>query len=681
MIANGTVANDRVNKYGERLLPEAIFSAYQQQWMDVFPYTVNHDSTRRIGCSRISGIFIEPGATYLTNQMLIPENDEEKTKVDRQVKNSYISRIEKEHGHDFERLISLLSDVISEGNTRIYTDSVAIIDEGIVPRLIPELWKQLDKDGLICMSNLTPVLPGIFRHGEFLVYAHPYLRRSLSRLNGLNVPFLTCLQEKMPNAKIALDTDMIGLAGTESPHREYAYWWGPQFDNDLSKIPEGVSHFENEHYDRLMSPILHTECGWYIQDDIRTFECEEITDIQNLYHSCDMYGCRYVHSMLDAGTGLPYHLDGAIRAYDDEKMLHRLDVNLKQADRNTVYTKLWRVDQLIPVEIWKELITHYYRDNHLIGEYFGGVDQRQAKNNIDNSETHHPSAEVENDFIPANLRPGDGIRLLITLDNLEEDFGKYDVKFRPHTYTGPQNRYVRAIEYESITLRKRLNALGLHVRLPYCPRLAFNDTAFNFPIMACKSVDVANNVIAAILDFSKLWNSHNENRVISFGIKVNYSNYAVTYSFIGHIDDIVKLNLDFDYSIPAASDEIVGWAKDLRTYLDRYNISYLHPPLGAMLSSNNTLIYKRIFVDILLSAISICDDKCTAEFSVSSEIEQQIFENGITATFALNVKNSICCKCMRPYHQCKCVKFLDPQCTDNLVDFDLIGVFWTNRRA
>ena len=80
IIANGTVANDRVNKYGERLLPEAIFSAYHQQWMDVFPYTVNHDSTRRIGSSRISGIFIEPGATYLTNQMLIPENDAEKAR-------------------------------------------------------------------------------------------------------------------------------------------------------------------------------------------------------------------------------------------------------------------------------------------------------------------------------------------------------------------------------------------------------------------------------------------------------------------------------------------------------------------------------------------------------------------------------------------------------------------------
>lgn len=612
--------------------------------------------------------------------MLIPENDAEKARVDGQVRKSYISRTEKEHGRDFERLISLLSDVLSERNKRIYTDSVAIIDQGIVPRLIPELWGQRDADGLIHLHNLTPVLPGIFKYGEFLIYAHPYLRRSLSRFNSLNVPFLTCLQEKMPNAKIALDADMIGLAGTESPHREYAYWWGPQFDNDLSKIPLGVSHFENEHYDRLMSPILRTECGWYIQDDIRTFECEEITDVQNIYHSDDMYGCRYVHSMLSADSGLPCHLDGAIRAYDDEKMLHRLDVNLKQADRNTVYTKLWRVDQQIPVEIWKELITHYYRDNHLLGEYFGGVDQRQ-KEYIEEAGDDQDSSRLKNELIPADLQPGDGIRLFITIDDKEDDFGEFDLKFRPHTYSKPANQSIRAIEYESITLCKQLSKSGIAVRMPYCPRLAFNDTAFNFPIIVCKSIDVANSAISTVFDFSTVWNRHHDNRVISFGIKVNYSDYAVTYSFVGHIDDFVNMNRDFDFSIPTKPDKIVGWAKDLRTYLDRYNISYLCPPLGAMLSADNTLIYKRIFVDTPLDTITADGKGYIAELTVSPEIEQQVSENGITATLALNVKNSICCKCGKPYQQCDCIKYMDPLCTDNLVDFDLIGMFWTNRMA
>ena len=75
---------------------------------------------------------------------------------------------------------------------------------------------------------------------------------------------------------------------------EYAYWWGPKFNDDLGGIPTGVTRFENENYSTLMSPILRTECGWYIQDDSRTFECEEITDVKNIDSSNDSYGCRYV---------------------------------------------------------------------------------------------------------------------------------------------------------------------------------------------------------------------------------------------------------------------------------------------------------------------------------------------------------------------------------------------------
>ena len=86
-------------------------------------------------------------------------------------------------------------------------------------------------------------------------------------------------------------------------------------------------------------------------------------------------------------------------------------------------------------------------------------------------------------------------------------------------------------------------------------------------------------------------------------------------------------------------------------------------------------------VDSSLDAITADGEGYIAELTVSPEIEQQVSENGITATLAINVKNSICCKCGKPYQQCECIKFLDPQCTDNLVDFDLIGVFWTNRMA
>ena len=45
--------------------------------------------------------------------------------------------------------------------------------------------------------------------------------------------------------KLALDMDMVGLAGTEHPELEYQYIWGPHFNDDLDCIPEGVTCHEN----------------------------------------------------------------------------------------------------------------------------------------------------------------------------------------------------------------------------------------------------------------------------------------------------------------------------------------------------------------------------------------------------------------------------------------------------
>ena len=76
--------------------------------------------------------------------------------------------------------------------------------------------------------------------------------------------------------------------------------------------------------------------GWYEQDDKHTFECEEISGVPNLrIDGVELYGCRFVHSMVDNASGLPTHLDGAIRAYDTEKMTRRNDISIKDCERDT----------------------------------------------------------------------------------------------------------------------------------------------------------------------------------------------------------------------------------------------------------------------------------------------------------------------------------------------------------
>ena len=123
--------------------------------------------------------------------------------------------------------------------------------------------------------------------------------------------------------------------------------------------------------------------------------------------------------MLNPESNLPYHLDGAIRAYSDEKMLHRMEIPLDQCERDTVYTKLWRIDGDMPVSLWKELITHYYRDNMLVGEYFGGHDEKFEKIVIEEKEEN--VVRDINKYIPVNMSQGDGIRVLFKFIPLQKE--------------------------------------------------------------------------------------------------------------------------------------------------------------------------------------------------------------------------------------------------------------------
>lgn len=681
----GVMANDKVNRYNEIVTMEALISAYLEQWQETLPLTINHDRTRLIGASKMSGIFMEPGATLLTNQSIIPENNKEKVELEEFVSKGIFDNLYQKNKNDYEKLLELLNEYLSTNYELIYADSIAIVDEGIVCKLLPELWDDLDKDGLIELSKLNPVLPGVFQYDNYLVYAHSYFRRSLSRKNTLNVPFLKRIQELIPNAKIALDPHMIGLAGTQSDMREYAYWWGPKFDDDLGKIPLGVTHFENEKYDALMSPIVRTECGWYIQDDIKTFECEELTDIKNITDSKDLYGCRYVHSMLSQ-SNIPYHLDGAIRAYDDEKMINRLEQNMNDSARNTTYTKLWRVDGEIPIYVWKELITHFYRDNFLVGEYFCG---QKYSDFLEDSSNHQNDLPQKNDeeadvdeFISTNMNEGSGIRVQFTIGKCEPINSTYDIVIRPIDYF-INKTLIKSIEYESITLIKFLKKNNHNVYLPHCNYLTFNDLIINFPIFICDSVTQGNAIFASIMEFCRIWANNKDDRIISFSIKVNYLTSAITYSMLGHINDFIKVFVaDGDCEFPKSEDEIVSWCELIRKKIDIFTMANQIPSASRLNNSDGVLTYRRIYIDDTVIMRTHTDDGgMFVELCVTENTAKKLIDNSVVATSVHMVNSSICNRCGKQYELCGCIKFLEANCTNSFLDAKYIGAFWTTRQA
>lgn len=482
---SGVGLTDEVNLYKHKFTLKAIHSGYLDVWEEGVPSYFNHDHRKHLGWTKLSGIYLEPHTAYLTNKLLVGETDEERKNLELRSYNQLYKKRVTDRIEKYEELKEKLGVSLSDQAIPCWVNAVSFFDRDIVSRILPELCNKVNK-GLISIAELKYIQPGIYEKDGWLIFAHKYFRRGFSYLNTFNEPFLKLLQESSDlfDTKIALDMNCIGLLGTQEAELEYQYWWGPKFNEDLNSIPAGVTVYKNEYYDGLLSDVLKTEFGWYIQDGIQTFECEEITDVENISdNEIGCFGCRFVHSMVSNITNRPYHLDGAIRAYSMEKMLQRLDVDIKHCGRDTQYKKLWRIDGDINIPLWKELITHYYRDNMQIGEYFNGVDYKldlsytKQTNCIETEQT----ISVES-FIPLDMKEGDGLRINFSYDYLDLSPGQFDVVIRPTQHYTIGNKIHKFYESDTLSVCKFLKKQGFKVRMPFCERTATEDLIYNFPL-------------------------------------------------------------------------------------------------------------------------------------------------------------------------------------------------------
>lgn len=676
----GIAMTDGLNRKDHFIPFESMMKAYEEAWERGGPTNLNHDSTKFAGWTYLSGIYLEPGKAYLTNEVYIPENDEEhKQLVEKNIRYLeqiyYYSKID-----EFNRLRDMLGEYLSNSAMPALVNCVAFEDKNIVLKVFPELEADIHK-GLIDLKLLEPVLPGIYKRGQYILFAHRYFRRSYSLLNALNDSFLERF-DKLRNSdlkvQIALDLDMIGLSGTEQMEVEYQYWWGPKFDEDLSKIPVGVTRHKNEHYDNLFSNIDFTEFGWYVQDGRQTFECEEVNVRPNIWNEEEFFGCRFVHSMLNPDSNLPNHLDGAVRAYTDEKMLIRLDSNIAESERDTWYTKLWRIDNDMPVSLWKELITHYYRDNMLIGEYFGGNDKKLDKIVIEKEDVNKETPLEK--YIPANLEVASGLRFYCSyLPNFTMN-SYYDVTIQSSTYLYEGESKTKIIENETITVLKLLSRYGLKVRIPITSRIAHEDTVFNFPTFVCKNVSVVKMLQYAMYELCNAWNKEGDNRLISYSFRVNYDSKAILFSIAGHVSDFCNVFSQFGTDFPE-NEGFIDWISMLYKVNNKFKEANNYPKPADMITENGTLKFRRFWVPSKYLKDYKMEDHCmVVRFLEKKDIVQELIDNKIGIAPVYQVKYSSCMKCNKSYLECSCVKFID-DIGERMDDVKFKGATWTNRHA
>ncbi len=698
-IYQGVAITDGVDRKNHIMPLSTIIKAYHDSWNTVIPMNLGHDRTKPIGYTMLTGIYMEPGKAYVTNESALMETKEEHEKM-RKMINAYDYKVFcEEHKKELDTLVKRLGDVLSNKfQVAPIGQAVALKDKGIVYRLFPEFSETI-KDGLVNLRNLEPVysknkngekgflVPGVYHKDGYLLFAHQFFRRSLSILNTTNEEFFNSF-ERMRDVsavelQLALDMDMIGLFGTENLEIECQYIRGPHFNDDLSCIPEGVTCHDNEHYDNIFSNLLSTQFYWHIQDGKRTFECEELCDRENVSFDDGqtmLWGCRYVHSMINPDTGLPTHLDGAIRIYNDEQILERIDskTDISKYGKNSKYIKLWRIDNDFSTTMWKELISSFYRENALIGEYFGGVDEKYEQIKKENDE-HNSVVKRPNNFSHIELTEGDGARIYFRYTNKFEITEGRDIGiYNKDSLIVRSGEKIKILDADTVTLLKYLKRKGLSLRMPMTSLIDFNDMIFNFPTFCCNNLHVADIVVAAIKELCQAWARKQDDRLISFGLMVNLADESGHISFAGHVNDFVKL---FD-ATPKLSDMVFEeWIETIYQENNKFKVGEDCPDKFHLIHGD-VVCFKRLIVHPDKIRKMWIEDGCVhAHFNITKEEGDELLQHNIICAPFFKINEERCNKCGKDYTQCACVKFIDEDVSSEVVKLDFLGMIWTNRNA
>jgi hypothetical protein len=148
-------------------------------------------------------------------------------------------------------------------------------------------------------------------------------------------------------------------------------WFGPNFDakklDDQHSVGVTVKKRIKPSIFDLTNNLDRTEFLWTYKDDIKTFEIEEISDAK--YKFDRFYFNKYIHAERDIQKKQLRHFDGAVKVYTHEYD-KRLNSQLPNEYIAPIKMKLFRIDGNIDIDKWIDLISHFFKGNEMILEYF-----------------------------------------------------------------------------------------------------------------------------------------------------------------------------------------------------------------------------------------------------------------------------------------------------------------------
>jgi hypothetical protein len=195
--------------------------------------------------------------------------------------------------------------------------------------------------------------------------------------------------------------------------------------------------------------------------------------------------------MVDLTKNEPHHLDGAVRIYDDEQILQRLDLNMAEAGRHSEYVKLWRVDGRIPVPLWKALLSDYFRDNHLVSEYLGAQ--------VDGDRPLDTEPALKQPPLPLEFGRDSSPAFLLSFLPPERSCAEADIAVRCDDFFTQGDRRYAVVDLLALDLLKRIVRSGIRVSRPDdFVWVAFEDMHTQLPRLRVPNLSLAPAVCRSI---------------------------------------------------------------------------------------------------------------------------------------------------------------------------------------
>jgi hypothetical protein len=680
------MASDAVSRNNLRLATGALHTSLAEYWKFGLPMLFSHDAHRPIGWNLPVGVHLEPGLARLTAVSLIAESDVDSQSLERAYRRRLYDRVQQSAGAHEARLQTLIGAAARGDEELAYLSTPALVGADLAKRCFPDLFAEQDKDGLIPARSLEPIQPGVYRRGPLVVFAHPFFRRSLSRLNNLNLELLSELERLAPKSdvlvRVRLDGDAVGLADQCREPIEMQYWRGPKFTDDLASIPPGVTQHEADDRQRLFSLVCRTEFWWQSRrNDIlnrqeHIFEAEELREHYTFGSDDLLYGCRYVHSIISENAKIIEHLDGAIREYTDEGLLERLDKDIAHAGRHTKYTKYWRADGALSLSAWKTLVYHHFRDNPLASEYLG-MTPRESADDI----TTAPPAALSRAVPHAGAIAG--VRAVLSYHSLDEALCEKDRCLAKLGFVRDGERETRFVDAEFIDFLKLATRAGLHIDIPdNVGLLAFEEHYHVFPLIRHRTHAAADETLEVLRSFVSLW--QNPERVLSISLSVITDDMEVRLSLLGGCARLADWLERFTFP-PQTTNERTEWVAAVSDYLNRLPPVNDEPSLGSVIKADGIFFLPRVKIPREWIQRSTPEGRLNLRLERVKDADPDLAElalaGKIAGTFSGFIFRSTCSRCGSVYRTCPCSKYADEDVCERVEEFDLVSCYWTDRPA